>query len=205
MSIPPSSRPRFAVRLAPLLALILLPLLGACDRNVEPYTDDPVAQPDLSRIFPEGAERAADEAGPPTMPVPAGSPRGGGPARPAGRGATAFVAVGAPLRGTLEVSDELADQVPTGAILFVIARSGAAGPPTAVLRIPAPEFPLAFEIGPGDRMIETMPFEGPFQLTARVDADGNAMTRNPGDLEGAAEGSHMPGSDGIRILIDRIQ
>jgi hypothetical protein len=147
MSISPSSRPRFAARLAALLLLLLLPLLGACDRNVEPYTDDPVAQPDLSRIFPEGAEQAADDAGLPTMPVPGG----GGPARPAGRGATASVAVGAPLRGTLEVSDDLADQVPSGAILFVIARSGAAGPPTAVLRIPAPEFPLAFEIGPGDR------------------------------------------------------
>ena len=53
-------------------------------------------------------------------------------------------------------------------------------------------------------MIQTMPFAGPFKLTVRIDADGNAMTRNPGDLQGEAEGSYEPGAEGIELLIDEI-
>ena len=71
-------------------------------------------------------------------------------------------------------------------------------------RIPDPGFPLDFEIGPDDRMIAALPFAGPFQLTARVDADGNAMTRNPGDLQGEAEGSFAPGAQDIEIVIDEV-
>ena len=53
-------------------------------------------------------------------------------------------------------------------------------------RILTPTFPLAFEIGPDDRMMAGVPFVGPFSLSARVDADRNAMTRTPGDLQGEA-------------------
>jgi hypothetical protein len=53
-------------------------------------------------------------------------------------------------------------------------------------------------------MIEAMPFEGPFQLTARIDADRNAMTRNPGDLQGEAKGSFAPGAEDIEIVIDEV-
>ena len=70
--------------------------------------------------------------------------------------------------------------------------------------MPDPEFPLEFAIGPEQRMIEQMPFDGPFTLSARVDADGNAMTRNPGDLHGAADGSYPPGATGVEILIDEV-
>ena len=183
------------------LALACAGALSGCDRNIDPYTDDPVEQPDLARIFPEGAQ--GDER-PPIMP-PTGAESGGtgaaarGSAPPQARSSS-----GEALRGTLVLAPELADGVPDGAILFVIARVGPAGPPTAVLRIPNPEFPLEFAIGPEHRMIEQMPFAGPFTLTARVDADGNAMTRNSGDLQGAAEGTHAPGALGLEILIDEV-
>ena len=71
-------------------------------------------------------------------------------------------------------------------------------------RIPDRNFPLDFELGPDDRMIQDMPFAGPFQLTARVDADGNAATRRPGDLQGTAEGTHSPGASDVTILIDEV-
>ena len=71
-------------------------------------------------------------------------------------------------------------------MLFLIARTAAAGPPLAVKRIEAPSFPLDFEIGPDDRMIQAMPFAGSVQLTARLDSDGNATSRTPGDLQGVA-------------------
>jgi hypothetical protein len=73
-----------------------------------------------------------------------------------------------------------------------------------VRRIAEPSFPLDFTIGPDDRMIAAMPFEGPFQLVARVDADRDAVTRNPGDLQGEADGRYEPGTSGIEIVIDEV-
>jgi len=179
-----------------MLALVLLGLattLSACDRNIEPYDpNEVVAKPDLSKIFPEGAERSGDAQamrGAMPGPEPAAAPS------PAG---------GEPLSGTIRIADELEGRVPDGAILFLIARTGGGGPPTAVRRIEAPSFPLEFTIGPDDRMIAAMPFEGPFQLTARVDADRNAMTKNPGDLQGDADGSFAPGAREIEIVIDEV-
>jgi cytochrome c-type biogenesis protein CcmH len=178
------------------LSLALLVAAGlalACDRNVEPYDpNEKVEHPDLSRIFPEGAERSGD----------ARALRGELP--PAEAPMAAASAGGAPLRGTIRIAPELAGRVPSGAVLFLIARAGAAGPPTAVRRIAEPSFPLEFTIGPGDRMIAALPFEGPFQLVARVDADRDATTRNPGDLQGEAEGSFRPGASGIEIVIDEV-
>ncbi|MCP5059237.1 MAG: hypothetical protein GY937_21235 [bacterium] len=173
-----------------LIALVLgLSLALGCHRNVEPYDPgEQIEEPDLSRIFPEGAERA--EEGAPVMPPTAS--------------AAAPTPNAEPLRGMIRLEDEFENRVPPGAVLFLIARTGPGGPPTAVKRIPDPSFPLEFALGPDDRMIETMPFAGPFRLTVRIDADGNAMTRNPGDLQGEAEGSFAPGAEGIELLIDEI-
>ena len=177
------------------LALFLSSALAAtaCDRNVEPFDpDQQVERPDLSKIFPEGAERSGDAAAlrgvmPPQAPAP-----------------EAAVAAGKPLSGTIRITPELAGRVPGGAVLFLIARTGPTGPPTAVRRIADPHFPLDFSIGPDDRMIQALPFEGPFQLVARVDADRDAVTRNPGDLQGQAAGSFSPGASGIEIVIDEV-
>jgi hypothetical protein len=43
-------------------------------------------------------------------------------------------------------------------------------------------------------MIKQMPFVGPIQLSARLDADGNAMTRAPGTPQGQAAAMHQPGA-----------
>ena len=60
-----------------------------------------------------------------------------------------------------------------------------------------------FEIGPDDRMIPSIPFAGPLRLTARLDGDGNAMTRDAGDLSGAAIGSYDPGARDVQVVIDQ--
>jgi cytochrome c-type biogenesis protein CcmH len=173
-----------------------LVLLGAaCDRNIEPFDpNEKVERPDLSKIFPAGAERSGGaEAMRGAMP-PAAGPEPAAPTASAGE----------PLTGTIRLADGLAGRVPQGAVLFLIARTGPGGPPTAVRRISDPSFPLDFSIGPEDRMIQSMPFDGPFELTARVDADRNAMTRNPGDLQGQAQGTYSPGAQHIEIVIDEV-
>lgn len=180
-------------------ALVLAVCLG-CDRNVEPFDpEEQPAEPDLSRIFPEGAQEPAQ--GPPTLPPAPG--RGAPPLAAAAPGAGA-AADGPPIQGTVSVPEELAGRVPQGAVLFVIARRGGAGPPLAVERIASPRFPVEFSLGPEDRMIQTLPFAGELQISARLDADGNAMSREPGDLEGRAPQPVSPGATGISVVLDEV-
>lgn len=176
-----------------IISLLLpLALVAGCHRNVEPFDpDEQVVEPDLSAIFPEGAERskAAGAEGRPAMPM-------------AGRRATGVT--GPPISGQILLAPELAERVPSGAVLFLIARAGRSGPPVAAKLISSPEFPLDFELGPDDRMRRELPFQGPLRLTARVDSDGDAATRAAGDLRGVSEGDLSPGASGVTILIDEV-
>lgn len=188
-----------SLALGTLPALLVL-ALAACDRNVEPYVEgEQPREPDLARIFPDsgdgpGARAPQAEGMPP-------APRGTAPP-PAGGEATDPAAS---IRGRVEVGAELSGQLPPGATLFVIARrAGAtAGPPLAVRRIASASLPLDFEIGPQHAMIQGMPFVGDIQLTARLDGDGDAMTRLAGDLSGSAEAPVEPGTRGVRIVLDQ--
>jgi hypothetical protein len=203
-----SDRSNAALRLPVQMAAWMLVAVVAvgCDRAVEPYVPGEKAeQPDLSRIFPEGAERAAEKKGAP-MGGAAASGMPGATAAPAGRGAPPVAGgAAAPVSGTITLAPGYEAKVPAGAILFLIARTGAGGgPPLAVKRVESPRFPMEFSLGPDDRMIKTMPFDGPLQLSVRLDADGNAMTRAPGDLQGETPQSHQPGESGIAIVIDQV-
>jgi cytochrome c-type biogenesis protein CcmH len=183
--------PRTGLALAVLAALAL-----GCDRKIEPFVPGEKPEPpDLSRIFPEGAEKAAKQEAEAAAPAATGGP-GAPPAAAAESGKA--------ITGTVSIAPELAGRIPPGAVLFVIARSAETGPPLAVKRIPDPKLPLAFSIGPDDRMIRTMPFAGPVKLSARIDSDGNAMTRLPGDLAGAAPEPHQPGDSGVSVVIDQV-
>jgi hypothetical protein len=173
--------------------------LAACDRNVAPYVpgEEP-RQPDLSRIFPAGAEESERLRG--AMETPQLPPAPGeGP-----RGADAF-AEAPPIRGVVRLAEGVGEGAGERAVLFVIARGGAAGPPLAVKRFPAPAFPLDFELGPGDRMLKTLPFAGELRLSARLDGDGDAASRQPGDLQGEAPGTFEPGDSGVTIVLDELR
>jgi cytochrome c-type biogenesis protein CcmH len=182
-------------------AALALAFAGAgCDRGVEPFDpNEKVATPDLAKIFPPGAERAPED-GPMGQAARGMAPPGGS----AAAAPPAAEATGGPIRGRVVLADALTGRVPRGAVLFLVARSSDAGPPVAVKRVVDPVFPLEFEIGPGDRMLEGVPFTGPFQLTARVDADQNAATRNPGDLQGQTASRVAPGASGVELVIDQI-
>jgi hypothetical protein len=168
--------------------------VAGCDRNIEPFDPGEVPrQPDLSKIFPAGAERSA-ESGASARAM--GSSRGASPLPRDGSGK--------PIEGTVELGEGLSDRVPPGAVLFVIARPGSSGQPLAVKRIASPRFPVDFALGPNDRLTSTVPFEGPLQLTAVLDSDGNATTREPGDLQGVFPTPVAPGSAGLSVTIDEL-
>ena len=177
-----------------ILALFVWAAASGCDRNLEPF--DPKEQPqppDLAKIFPEGADRTAPLGTEVELPLPPGSERG--------VDATADVE---PIRGVIRVDEALADRVPPGAILFLIARAGPVGPPLAVRRFNAPTFPLEFDLGPEHRMIKTLPFTGELRITARLDGDGDAASRTPGDLQGGADGRFSPGATGVEVVLDEV-
>jgi hypothetical protein len=156
---------------------VALVTLVGCNRGVEPFdTGD----------------------NPQTAPIAATSPK------PTTQGSPPAGSATETLEGTLQIAPALAKKLPNNAVLFLIARRAAQGPPLAVKRMPVPNFPYHFSIGPDDRMIKSMPFQGPIKLSARIDADGNAMTRTPGDLHSNSDTSHKPGARGITLLIDEI-
>lgn len=176
-----------------LAAFVVAHLIAlGCDRHVGPFDpNEQVVQPDLSKIFPAGEKEAASQN--PGLPAPAPMPGPGGP--PGGQAQ--------PIAGTIRLAPELAGQVPKGAVLFLIARNGQGGPPVAVERIADPTFPMRFSIGPEDRMIQGIPFAGPLHVIARIDADGNATTHSPGDLQGITTQAVQPGATGVEIEIDQ--
>jgi hypothetical protein len=193
--------------------LCTLVLLGACDRNVEPFVEGEKSRaPDLSSIFPEGAEEVSGRALVGDAPDPKSQALGVRATLPPSRNAAVgggSAASGASagsaeaIHGTIEISAALAAQAPSSATLFVIARGEqAGGPPLAVRRFVSPVLPLAFELGPEHVMIQGMSFEGNIRLTARLDGDGNAMTRDPGDLAGEAAELVQPGARGVRIVLE---
>jgi cytochrome c-type biogenesis protein CcmH len=179
-----------------VLALCVL-ALAACNRKIEPFDpNEKPREPDLSKIFPEGADSA--EPVQPGLPPPPGEQRGTGP-EPS---EVAAESSDAPVTGTVELAPEFEGKTASGAVLFIIARRGG-GPPLAVKRVAEPHFPHEFSIGPEDRMIKAMPFAGPIELSARIDRDGNAMTRSPGDVTGTARGGPVqPGATGVVIVLD---
>lgn len=107
-----------------------------------------------------------------------GTPAAGGPAPdPSGATGPVYTAV-------IRLGDGV--EPPPSGILFVALGGDAGGPPAAVRRIAGPTFPLEVTLSARDSMLgRPLPESG--TLTARLDGDGNASTRQPGDLEGTTE------------------
>jgi tetratricopeptide (TPR) repeat protein len=75
------------------------------------------------------------------------------------------------------------------AVLFVIARAAGqtAGPPAAVKRIASPTFPLIIDLSTADSMMG-QPLPATVRIEARLDSDGDAMTKNPSDPHAVQDG-----------------
>jgi hypothetical protein len=125
------------------------------------------------------------------------------PAQPAQQGGAA---AGGSIRGTLKIDPSLQATAPSGTVFVILRMAGMPdrGPPVAVKKIDDARFPLSFEIGAGDVMMQGMPFSGPFDVYARLDADGNAMTKAPGDLALTQPKSQVsPGAGEIELVLDK--
>jgi len=194
-----------------ITTILFFGMLGvvACDRNIEPYEPGEQArEPDLARIFPAPAgEMGSAESAGESIADSGGTTRGAVPPSRAEAGARTVADVptdgAAAIEGRVELDPALAMARPDRGVLFVIARpqGSRGGPPLAVLRIPDPELPLDFRIGPEHVMIPSMRFEGAISLSARLDADGNAMTRGATDLSSAVAEGLAPGARDVRLVL----
>jgi cytochrome c-type biogenesis protein CcmH len=106
------------------------------------------------------------------------------------------------IRGTIDVKADLKDKVQPTDTVYIIARKGPGGPPLAVKRVTPPAFPLTYELTEKDVMMGG-PFDGEVELTVRVDKDGDAMSKNPGDLFGKSAAAIKVGDTAANLTIDQ--
>jgi hypothetical protein len=106
-----------------------------------------------------------------------------------------------PIRGTVTLAPGA--EAARGTLFVVVRNAGGGdrGPPLAVQRFEAPSFPVEFEVGPAQVMMPGMPFTGPFDVTARLDSDGNAMTRDAADLLSPAARGVVVGQEGLALVL----
>jgi tetratricopeptide (TPR) repeat protein len=95
-----------------------------------------------------------------------------------------------------------AEGAPEKGMLFVIVRRGetAKGPPVAVKRVPNPQFPIAFELGKGD-MVMGGAWPEEVWLEARLDMDGNAMTKSDSDWNSEKLGPIKGSGQGLSVTL----
>jgi cytochrome c-type biogenesis protein CcmH len=113
----------------------------------------------------------------------------------------------AKITGKITLDDKLKANVDPNAALFIIARpaGAAAGPPLAVKKIDKPIFPLSYSLGQENVMMQGAPFAGKVTITARLDKDGNAMTREAGNLIGEYRKNPADvGAQHVDIILDQV-
>ncbi len=112
------------------------------------------------------------------------------------------------LRGNIVATDETKSLIKPGAILFVSVRpieptSGEViGSPLAVARLELSALPMPFSLDGRNAMSAGTRFEGDVVIAAWVDGDGEAKSKEPGDVEGSVR-AKIP-ADNLTLSLDTI-
>ena len=110
--------------------------------------------------------------------------------------------------GVIKVDDKVKSKIAAGDTIFVVARryeEGATGPgtPLAVQKLSASKWPLKFSLDSRDAMLAGTTLAGKVVVTVRVDKDGDAITKNPGDVTGQSKPVEPPKKD-VVVSLDTI-
>jgi tetratricopeptide (TPR) repeat protein len=113
------------------------------------------------------------------------------------------VAGSAGVAGTVELAAGGAAAPRPGAILFITVREEGVrqGPPVAAKRLPVGAWPVAFRIGPEDSMMGAE-FPARVRIEARVDSDGDPLTRDAADPS-ASQDQVARGRSDVRLVLTR--
>ena len=172
---------RFPLSTAGGLLLLALATGAACQKK------DDAAKP--AGLAPSGAAPAA---APTAAPAPAPAPAGG-----------------ATLSGRITLSPARKGDVSPTDVVYLVARRmpdspGTRGSLVAVKRFTAASFPIEFTMTQADMMFKNGAFEGALTLSARVDKDGDPITRKKGDVFGTVDGVKV-GTSGVEIALSELQ
>ncbi len=111
------------------------------------------------------------------------------------------------VKGTITVHPKAKDRTPLGGTVFLVARaideSGQPrDPPLAVQKLTWNGTPIPFELTEINAMTKGTSLTGEVIVTARYDHDGDASSKQPGDVVGTAR-VKVP-SDDVKIFLDDI-
>ena len=108
------------------------------------------------------------------------------------------------IEGSIDIAPALKARLGSKDTLFLFARPGERGAPSAVIRGTVGTFPLEFSLddsmamSPGNILSQ----HKEVVLVARISASGNPMAQ-PGDFEGRVSGVKV-GATGVKLVIDRV-
>ncbi|OGR79620.1 MAG: hypothetical protein A3I11_04450 [Elusimicrobia bacterium RIFCSPLOWO2_02_FULL_39_32] len=91
------------------------------------------------------------------------------------------------ISGTIQIDPKLKNSAKDSDVIFLIARPFHGGPPIAVQKLTGKSYPYHFHLTPQNLMMPNAALDEPVNLIVRIDKDGDAMTKNPGDLAGEYE------------------
>jgi hypothetical protein len=109
--------------------------------------------------------------------------------------------------GVLRLDDKVKSKVAEGDVIFLVARgadeSGQPGPVLAVKKMNASTWPLSFTLDARDAMVSGTKLHGKVVVSARVDKDGDAISKNPGDVTGVSRPVDVPASK-VVVTLDTV-
>lgn len=161
--------------------------------NAPGFSEGPVAQ---KQVMAE-AEKL------PATPVPQTPPATGTPYGKAPAINTAATIVD----GTLELGAEQKKMKFNGWSIYVLVRLvDQPAPPLAATRLPVGSFPVSYVITNANLMSADAPKPGAkIIIEARLDKDGDPITKDPGDVYGFALKPIVVGDHGVKVVLDQVR
>jgi hypothetical protein len=176
-----------------IVALVVPLSVAACSKS-----DDASKPSSVPPLGPNAAPAPTAPAAPPAAPAAPAAPAEA--ATPPGPGGS--------ISGKIEMSKAIAKVKPKGT-LFLTARRisdnpNVRGSLVAVKKFPATTFPIEFSMSAADMPFQGSAFDGELTLTARIDQDGDPLSRQKGDVHGTLPKVQV-GSRDVRLTIDQVQ
>ena len=113
------------------------------------------------------------------------------------------------VKGTVKLDAKFKADVKPGSVLFLVARRDTGGTGKGMLlaakKIPvsgAAMFPLTYTLTQADVMMQGTQLNGDVTVHARIDGDGDALSKNPGDITGVTPKGVPVGSKGVDLTLD---